>query len=199
MKSVYYSDYKKILVFVFPLLAAIGCASSNQTQDVQEPVIRPDMQTQETAGEEFIGQPHIMELNYRNESTSIRLPIDLNSQNVYLELRGKAVEEKKDDKTEVEDIESGSQAERIRSVMNEFVSAQNAFYRGNYEQAMEAVNRSLNIEQTADALALKGTIYFMLGNNTEAQRFWTRAMRLNPDLPVPDISELEDLIDGIDL
>lgn len=215
MDLVYYSGYKRGWLLAI-LLVVTGCGSSGNTVEPPEPVLKPGAEVPDLIREQPSSQ--ILELTYTNESTSITVPIDLYNEHIYLELRGSAkpaekngrdigrqTEPQENDRSQPQ-TDAGDDPEDlfdentmdVNRVMTEFVKAQNAFYRGDYPGAMEAVNRSLEAGRTADANALKGTIYFMLGNSPEAQRFWTRAMRINPDIAVPDITELEELINEIE-
>lgn len=85
----------------------------------------------------------------------------------------------------------------IRQVLSKFRRAQDLFYLEEYSEALELLNETLDIAETADAYALKGTIHFMLGNRNATRANWNRAVELNPDLPMPNIPELEDMIEEI--
>lgn len=165
-------------------------------------------------------------LNYENESTSVTIPIDPQQQDFILELEGldrgngdaesddtEAAEEEqeKDDAEQEQKTDSArpdstvkqdslaqaNSAEQIKQVMKYFRRAQDLFYRQEYESALEMVNRSLETQPTADALGLKGTIFFMQDNMTSARYYWNRAVEMDPEIPVPDIPELDSIIEDI--
>ena len=85
----------------------------------------------------------------------------------------------------------------IQSLLSGYRKAQDLFYLGEYRDALTEVDKTLEIQETADAFALKGTIFFMLDNITAARANWNRAVQLDPDIPVPSIPELETLINEI--
>ncbi|MGM0444452.1 MAG: tetratricopeptide repeat protein [Fibrobacterota bacterium] len=62
-------------------------------------------------------------------------------------------------------------------------SAQEAFYDNRYTDALDKVNMALGLSETAEAHALKGSIYYMMGQSAEAAASWERALQLNPDMP----------------
>ena len=71
--------------------------------------------------------------------------------------------------------------------------AQEHFYKQEFERALEYVDHSIALHETAEANALKGSILLMLKRPVEAREFWERALRLNPDMPgVDDIIQLLD-------
>ena len=68
---------------------------------------------------------------------------------------------------------------------------------GDFTQALDFIDKTLEIQETADAYALKGTIFFMLENITAARANWNRAVQMDPNIPIPSIPELETLIQEI--
>ncbi len=77
--------------------------------------------------------------------------------------------------------------------LRHLIDAQNAFYGGEYAEAIELINQSLEMFETAQAYSLKGSIYYLLGYRMEAQRNWQLALRANPNILIPD----EDVLDRI--
>ena len=59
------------------------------------------------------------------------------------------------------------------------------------------MNESLRVQETADAYGLKGTIYFMLNRKSATRENWDKAVKMNPDIMIPNIPELEDIIKDI--
>lgn len=77
-----------------------------------------------------------------------------------------------------------------------YVSAQNAFYQQDYNQALSLIDAALDIFRTNYAIAFKGTILYMLGNKEEAMEMWREANRRNPDIGIPDVNILDRLMSG---
>ncbi|MBO6792472.1 MAG: hypothetical protein JJ895_01085 [Balneolaceae bacterium] len=74
------------------------------------------------------------------------------------------------------------------------IHAQNAFYSNNIDLAFRFVSESLELFETAQGHALKGSFYYFEGNIDQAQRHWEQALRFNPDLVIPDMELLEERV-----
>ncbi|MEX0721405.1 MAG: hypothetical protein WD059_12105 [Balneolaceae bacterium] len=135
-------------------------------------------------------------LSYTNQSSGIEIKLDPESDQFFLDLTGMKPAEKDTviiaDSTLMEE-----KLKDIQRVLAKFRQAQDLFYLDEYSEALRLLNETLEIAETADAYALKGTIHFMMGNRNATHENWNRAVRLNPDLPIPGIPELEDLIEEI--
>jgi tetratricopeptide (TPR) repeat protein len=143
-------------------------------------------------------------LNYKNESTDVTIPLDPQGQEFVLELQGVEKEQSTQQQEQMPDsvmiqdsVVQAHMAQKIKKVLKTFRRAQDLFYRQDYKGAMEMVDQSLELQQTADALGLKGTIFFMRDNMSSAKYYWNKAVQMDPELPVPDIPELESLIRDI--
>jgi tetratricopeptide (TPR) repeat protein len=123
-------------------------------------------------------------VSYENKSTSINVPLDLD-QPFYLELKGTPV--KQGVRYDRELV-----AAEMRQIMRDFRKGQDLFFKKEYEAALDAVNRSLNTLETADALALKGSIYYMMKNIPKARSYWAQAVKLDPEIVVPEIKDEEE-------
>ncbi|MEY8248948.1 MAG: tetratricopeptide repeat protein [Bermanella sp.] len=63
------------------------------------------------------------------------------------------------------------------------LSAQALFYRKSYWKALEETNKAMSlVPSSAQAYALKGSIYYKLGRKKEAKRSWQKAFKLDPSL-----------------
>ena len=69
------------------------------------------------------------------------------------------------------------------AVINELHRAQKLFYSKKYNAALNAVQRSLDTQETDLGYALEGSIYFTLGDIQLAIASWEKALALNPDMP----------------
>ncbi len=94
------------------------------------------------------------------------------------------------DRREMEDSIAALSRKHIRL----YVSAQNAYYENELEQAMEYINAALDIFDTDLAIALKGTLLYMTGRRQEGLEYWEEANRRNPDIRIPDLDLLERVI-----
>ncbi len=84
--------------------------------------------------------------------------------------------------------------ETIDLALRYIIRAQNAFYSKNVNGAFRLVNESLELFETAQGHALKGSFYYFEGNIEQAQRHWEQALRFNPDLYIPDMETLEERV-----
>ena len=138
----------------------------------------------------------IITVNYLNESSNIQIKLDPSKEQFYLDLRGM----RPVDKDSIIVIDSSlvqNRARDIKSLLANFRKAQDLFYIGDYKKSLEFVDKTLEIQETADAYAFKGTIFFMLENITAARANWNRAVQMDPNIPIPSIPELETLIQEI--
>lgn len=74
------------------------------------------------------------------------------------------------------------QANRITSL---YISAQQKFYNNEFQEALAIINIAASIKQTADILALKGSIYLGLGSIENFVTYWKQALDLDKNLPIP--------------
>ncbi len=70
--------------------------------------------------------------------------------------------------------------ERTNRALEHLVLAQLAIEDRMPNLALYEINRSLYFLETADGLALKGSILYLLGNITEARSFWQKAQNMDP-------------------
>lgn len=66
-----------------------------------------------------------------------------------------------------------------------YILAQRNFYSGQYESALNFINKALEIRRNADLLALKGNIYLGLGNTEKFVSNWKQALKLDETVPLP--------------
>ncbi len=186
-------NFKVILLAGFALIWLHGCASKQAALNNED---RQFIQELRKANEEKENRNESITLNYANESSGIEINLDPNEDEFYLDLTGMEPAEK--DTVVIADSTLIKQREDdIREVLSKFRQAQDLFYLDEYTEALRLLNETLEIAETADAYALKGTIHFMMGNSNATRQNWNRAVQINPDLPIPSIPELEDIIEDI--
>lgn len=191
-------DFKLILTGLFAVALIQGCAPSEpisnnaNTQENRGSLndLRNIEQSQnQTKSDQII-------LNYANESSGIQISLDPDSDQFYLDLKGMKPA-KKDTVFIADSTLIKQRTSDIQQVLAKFRQAQDLFYLDEYTEALRLLNETLEIAETADAYALKGTIHFMMGNRNATRQNWNRAVQLNPDLPIPSIPELEEIIEDI--
>ncbi len=84
--------------------------------------------------------------------------------------------------------------ENIDRTLRLIIQAQTAFYNRDIDRALSLVNESLSLFETAQGYALKGSLYYLKGDKVEAQKNWDLAVEFNPDIFIPDIEVLDQLI-----
>ena len=85
-------------------------------------------------------------------------------------------------------------SKKVDKTLRLIILAQNEFYKRDIENAFKYVNESLKLYETAQGYALKGSLYYLKGNKVEAQQSWDKAIRFNPDIFIPDVEVLDQLI-----
>lgn len=189
------------LLLIAGLLVTGGCASSENlpadtgTNPNTSPQQGGSSSAQQPATEESSDGEGIV-VTYTNRSSNIQIKLDPTKDQFYMDLSGMTPKEK--DSVVVKDSSLiQNRALDIQSLLSSYRKAQDLFYLGEYRQALEEVDKTIEIQETADAYALKGTIFFMLENITAARANWNRAVQMDPNIPVPSIPELETLIEEI--
>lgn len=193
------------------VVAGVSCSASKKAQQAKIPVDKLPQILREAShskGDSAKSTKDDVKLHYKNKSTSVTIPIDPQRQDFVLKLKG--LEKKQQQKSSGEagkqhqdstimqdSLVQATMAKHIKQVLRYFRRAQDLFYREDFKGAMEMVNRSLEIQRTADALGLKGSIFFMQDNMSSAKYYWNKAVRMDPEIPVPDIPELESIIKKI--
>ena len=73
-------------------------------------------------------------------------------------------------------------ARRTNSKLTLFFQAQQRYHEARYGEALSLINRALEIEESADALAMKGLIFAGLRAEDLAIQYWQRAIALDPQV-----------------
>ncbi len=81
-------------------------------------------------------------------------------------------------------------AQKANRVTDHYVKAQQAFYQGRHQLALQEINSALELIDNADLLAFKGAIYYGMGLYDEAHIAFARAFSLDKTLPIPKVEGL---------
>ena len=193
-----------VLLVAYIITFTLGCATTepvqNNTSSRLEDTSRrtANTNTQRNTVNTTDASPlnEVITVNYLNESSNIQIKLDPSKEQFYLDLRGM----RPADKDSIVVIDSSivqSRAKDIQMLLTNYRKAQDLFYLEEYRQSLDFIDKTLEIQETADAYALKGTIFFMLENITAARANWNRAVQMDPNIPIPSIPELETLIQEI--
>lgn len=87
--------------------------------------------------------------------------------------------------------------EKLRNSVTYFISAQENFYRLSFEAALADIDSSLEYNVSDHALALKGSIIYILGRKNEAWQLWYEARDRNPLITLPDTEILDRLMSPV--
>lgn len=183
-------------------LLLVSCKSSGAAQDQNENTSSSNQQEMvdninaDIPAENNERRTNPVIVTYRNASSNIQISLDPNQDEFYLDLKGITPTEK-DSIVVVDTTMLNNRASDIQTLLSSYRKAQDLFYLGEYRDALDEIQKTLDIQETADAYALKGTIFFMMENPTAAQANWNRAVQMDPNIPVPSIPELETLINEI--
>ncbi|MDA0736079.1 MAG: hypothetical protein O2911_03030 [Bacteroidetes bacterium] len=170
--------------------------TSSQLEDTSRRTVNTNTQRNTVNTTDASPLNEVITVNYLNESSNIQIKLDPSKEQFYLDLRGM----RPADKDSIVVIDSSivqSRAKDIQMLLTNYRKAQDLFYLGEYRQSLGFIDKTLEIQETADAYALKGTIFFMLENITAARANWNRAVQMDPNIPIPSIPELETLIQEI--
>ncbi len=81
----------------------------------------------------------------------------------------------------------------INVALKNYRRAQEFLYVDDYSSALDYVEESLKIIETAEALSLKGSILYVMGDEEKAKALWIQAAKLDPEIRVPSAKELKDI------
>jgi hypothetical protein len=82
----------------------------------------------------------------------------------------------------------------LNEALRFYILAQNAFLGKSYYTSMILVDESLKIFVTGQGLALKGSLYYIMGYRELAFELWEAARTLVPDMEIPDPDEMDSVI-----
>ncbi|MAO64503.1 MAG: hypothetical protein CL666_05845 [Balneola sp.] len=85
-------------------------------------------------------------------------------------------------------------SEGVNDVLRLIIEAQNAFYNKNISRAMDLVDQSLDIFETAQAYALKGSLSYLRNDKENARKYWNLAKKYDPDIYIPNEEYLDQMI-----
>ncbi len=200
MEYMQLSGSKSILLLILVAFASYGCKSSEPIQANSQPTFQtmPEITTSDARNEtnQNEDKPNPVIVTYRNASSAIQITLDPSRDEFYLDLKGMTPTEK-DSIVVVDSSIVNNRARDIQTLLSSYRKAQDLFYLGEYKDALDEVEKTLEIQETADAYALKGTIFFMMENITAARANWNKAVQMDPNIPVPSIPELETLINEL--
>ncbi len=98
---------------------------------------------------------------------------------------GKAIESNASENKDVEEEQffNKKALSLFSNATKHMLSAQALFYRKSYWKALEETNKAMSlVPSSAQAYALKGSIYYKLGRKKEAKKSWQKAFKLDPSL-----------------
>lgn len=192
------------LLVAYIIIFTLSCATtepvqsntSSRLEDTSRRTVNTNTQRNTVNTSDASPLNEVITVNYLNESSNIQIKLDPSKEQFYLDLRGM----RPADKDSIVVIDSSivqSRAKDIQMLLTNYRKAQDLFYLGEYRKSLDFIDKTLEIQETADAYALKGTIFFMLENITAARANWNRAVQMDPNIPIPSIPELETLIQDI--
>ena len=73
--------------------------------------------------------------------------------------------------------------EITQKVVEYIRKAQEYFYRKDFRNCILMIDQSLKIQETADAYALRGSVFYVLNKPKAARVNWEKALQFNPDIP----------------
>lgn len=170
------------------LAAESGVAPTADTTAVQTP--QPTTGVFSNYDPQEKTNPNQIVIRYKNKSSDVTLVMDPTVNDVEIQIEGEQPEFESNKSEEIywgnTDELTGS--ESSKKIVENLRQAQEAFYQKDFTSSMRYVNNSLAIAPTAEAYALKGSIYYMTGKIGNAKVFWERTLEMNPQ--ISGISEM---------
>lgn len=71
-----------------------------------------------------------------------------------------------------------------------YAAAQRLFYMGKFQNALYHIDKAAEIKETADILALRGSIYLGLGDTDKFVEQWNQALQMDENVPIPNVPHL---------
>lgn len=194
-------NFKILLIPFYLALFFNGCSTSGIVQEqIENALQNRKMNDTElySEGNLFEGKTRTDPITviYKNGSSNIQISLDPNKDEFYFDFRG-STPFKNDSINGIDSTLINNRATDIQTLLSSYRKAQDLFYLGEYLDALAEVDKTFEIQETADAYALKGTIFFMMENPTAARANWNKAVQIDPNIPVPSIPELEILINEL--
>lgn len=171
-------------------------------------VVEEDAQKKSEIAEQAKKQHGLMHIHRYGDGYDVLLTLDAGDSDVkfIMDLPGKAVASEDEAVSEMNedttDYPDDNEAEKIHEKLNDnaeqqektknqqventtkhILNAQSLFYKKQYWQALDETNSALdNLPDSAQAHALKGSIYYKMGLLPEARSSWEQALKLDPSL-----------------
>ncbi len=171
-------------------------------------VVEEDAQKKSEIAEQAKKQHGLMHIHRYGDGYDVLLTLDAGDSDVkfIMDLPGKAVASEDEAVSEMNedttDYPDDNESEKIHEKLNEnaeqqektknqqvdnttkhILNAQSLFYKKQYWQALDETNAALdNLPDSAQAHALKGSIYYKMGLLPEARSSWEQALKLDPSL-----------------
>lgn len=171
-------------------------------------VVEEEIQKQSETAEQAKKQHGLMHIHRYGDGYDVLLTLDAGDSDVkfVMDLPGKTVQpeaeipqEADEDITEIlddktaeeihENLNANAQQQeknknqRVENTTKHILNAQSLFYKKQYWQALDETNAALdNLPDSAQAHALKGSIYYKMGLLPEARSSWEQALKLDPSL-----------------
>lgn len=179
-----YTIISKLLLIISLLFSVALCEKANTTPAVQA------VETDSTAP---------LKIRFNTANGGIEYRLNPEDQDIYITVNTKSVTNSefeslnndssntdKDNEHNLVDsiaLSKMTSKELTEKVLANLRKAQEAFYKNDYDQALEYTNKSLDLKKTAEGFALEGSIYYMQDKLQEAQISWNKALQINPDIP----------------
>ena len=154
-----FDSRRLIIKAVLILLVFTQCKSAEAIQDAIDEVSDQSTVDEQleahSSGEDIpaSSDSNPVLVTYRNSSSNITISLDPDVDQFYLDLRGMAPSEK-DSIIVMDTTVIQNRATDIQSLLSSFRKAQDLFYLGEYRDALTEIDKTIDIQETADAYAL---------------------------------------------
>ncbi|MAE21439.1 MAG: hypothetical protein CMK92_03315 [Pseudomonas sp.] len=172
-------------------------ADKEESATTENSVLATEASVLEKVTEQARKQHGLMHIHRYGAGYDILLTLDAGDSDVrfIMELPEDPSAQPKNDSAEAMAAEAHSDAQqrldeaqvdriqRVERMTKHVLSAQGQFYKKEYWQALDEIDAALElVPDSAQAHALKGSIYFRMGLEAEARNSWQQALALDPEL-----------------
>lgn len=184
MESTLYTG-QRFSLFLLLAISLSSCQTQITPQELVEQQRISEMQRRTVNAKDPVN------IKYKNNSSSIEYAVGKGNEEFVLDMNTDP-KFKKDVIDGVLNLSSEAQI-AVNDAMKYIRKAQEFLYIDDYNSALEYVKESLKIIPTAEAYALKGSILYMMGDETAAKESWLLALKIDPEIKIPTAKELKEI------
>lgn len=183
MDSILYTGLRYSIVL--SMLTIMSCETRYTVQDLAE-----QQRIAENSRRAYSTKDPV-NVKYKNNAASIEYAVGKGNEEFILSMTTDA-KSKKDVVDGALNV-SNEAKEAVNLALKYYRRSQEFLYVDDYDNALDYIDESLKIIETAEALSLKGSVLYVMGNEEKAKALWLQAAKLDPEIRVPSAKELKEI------